>query len=95
MKKQAIILASLTIAMLLSETELSSDLLLLFLVGAIPGTNYNLPSTFMLTLYVTLAVGVIAYLLHTQGVTAQLLKYARRSRQLMKDVVAKHPIGEL
>lgn len=94
MKKQAMILASLTITMLLSETGLSSDLLLLFLVGAIPGTDYNLPSTVMLAFYAAVAVGVIAHLLHAQGVTSLLVKHARKSHRALKEVLAKHPLSE-
>lgn len=52
MKKYALLLTSLTIVMLLSETDLSNDFLLFLLVGAIPGTNYNLSSTTMLWLIV-------------------------------------------
>jgi hypothetical protein len=94
MKKQAIILASLTIAMLLSETGLSSDLLLFFLVGAIPGTGYSLPSTIMLTFYAAAAISVVAHLLHTQGFTNLLIKQFHKSRHLIKGALVKHPISE-
>ena len=60
MKKQALIIASLTIAILLSETELSNDLLLFLLVGAVPGTDYALSSNTMLIL-VGLATWLIAF----------------------------------
>ena len=60
MKKQALIITSLATMILLSETDLSSDLLLFFLVGAVPGTDYSLSSNTMLTL-VILATLLLLY----------------------------------
>lgn len=49
-----------TATLLFFGTRLSDDALLFFIVGAIPGTDHNIPSNVMLTLIV-LAVGWITY----------------------------------
>lgn len=95
MRKQAIILTSLTFAMLLSETELSSDLLLFFLVGAVPGTNYNVSSNTMMALYALAAIFVVARLLQTHGITTLLAKQTIKGYQLIKDTFAKRLLGEV
>lgn len=94
MKQQAMILTSLTFAMLLSETGLSSDLLLFFLVGAVPGTDYNLSSNIMLALYGSAAILIIVHLLRAYGLTALLAKQAAKGYRVIKDAFAKYTLGE-
>lgn len=70
MKPHAALLTGFTLTLLLSETELSSDLLLFFLVGAIPGTNYSLSSDTMLAL-----IGLVASLIGLRLIRSYGLHY--------------------
>jgi hypothetical protein len=78
MKKPALIIASLTIVILLSETELSNDLLLFLLVGAVPGTDYALSSNAMLAL-----VGLATWLIAFRSSTIRTLQ-SHASRHLIR-----------
>ena len=94
MKKQALFLTGLTFIILLSETELSSDLLLFFLVGAVPGTTYSIPSGIMLTFYGITGAVIILHLLQAYGIYTLFAKQAAKAHQLLKQTLDKRPLGE-
>lgn len=59
MKKCAAMIAGLTAIILLTQTNLLSDLLLFILVGAIPGTTKSVPSHIMLSAIVLLTTAFV------------------------------------
>jgi hypothetical protein len=95
MKKQALIIASLTIALLLSQTGLSNDLLLFLLVGAVPGTGYNLSSNTMLTL-VGLATWFVAFRFRAiRALQAQATRQVIKHYETTKARFPKRRFGQI
>ena len=93
MKKQATLLTSLTFTLLLSETDLSSDLLFFFLVGAIPGTDSSLSSGTMLTLIGFAALLVVHQLARAYDLYTQAGRLLAKTRQAAKEQSIKHSLG--
>lgn len=94
MKKQAILLTSLTLTLLLSETDLSSDLLLFFLVGAIPGTNSSLSSNTMLALIGITASLVLLHLTRAYGLHIVTNRLLAKAYQITKEQLTKRSLGQ-
>lgn len=93
MKTTAVTLTSLTFALLLSETDLSSDLLLFFLVGAIPGTSYSLSSGTMLTLIGLATTLFVYYLTRTYSLHGQAGRILAKTYQTAKEQLIKRSLG--
>ena len=94
MKKQAILLTGLTFAFLLSETDLSSDLLLFFLVGAIPGTDSSLSSGTMLALISLVASLILGHLARAHGLHIAASKVLTKTCQIAKEQFTKRSLGQ-
>lgn len=94
MKKQAILLTSLTLTLLLSETDLSSDLLLFFLVGAIPGTSSSLSSNTMLALIGITASLVLLHLTCAHGLHTATNRLLAKAYQITKEQLTKRSLGQ-
>lgn len=92
MKKQALIITSLAIVILLSETDLSSDLLLFFLVGAIPGTHYSLSSGTMLALIIVTALTLLYWQPFVRTLVATSIKHVVKYVSEIKERLSKHPL---
>lgn len=94
MKKQAILLTGLTFAFLLSETDLSSDLLLFFLVGAIPGTDFSLSSGTMLALIILAASLILSQLARAYGLHIVTRRILTKTHQAAKEYLTKRSLGQ-
>lgn len=94
MKKQALFLAIFTLFLLLSETDLSNDLLFFFLVGAIPGTTDSLSSTTMLTLIASITLYVIVRLARANNLHTIAAKHTTKTHQLIRAALAKFPLNQ-
>lgn len=93
MKKLALIITSFTVLMLLSETDLFTDLLLFFLVGAIPGTHYSLPSSVMLFLTVVTAGAVVYWFLKSHGWHVAIARFTAKIYDAIKSSLRNHSLG--
>ena len=93
MKKLALIITSFTVLMLLSETDLFTDLLLFFLVGAIPGTHYSLPSSVMLFLTIITAGAVIYWFLKAHGWHTVFPRLAVKAYESIKSSLSNRSLG--
>lgn len=94
MKKLALIITSFTLLMLLSETDLFTDLLLFFLVGAIPGTHYSIPSNVMLIFTVVAAGFVVYQFLKAHGWHIALARIANKAYETIKSTLDKRSLGQ-
>lgn len=70
-----------TATLLFFGTQLSDDALLFFLVGAIPGTDHNIPSGVMLALFSFAACAVGCLVAHTYGLDRRLVSAANAAKQ--------------
>lgn len=94
MKKQALIITSLATMILLSETDLSSDLLLFFLVGAVPGTDYSLSSNTMLTLVILATLLLLYRQPIIRAIAARGMKQATKYSVEIKERLVKRPLNQ-
>jgi hypothetical protein len=94
MKTPVVLLTSLTLTLLLSETDLSSDLLLFFLVGAIPGTDSSLSSGTMLALIGLTASLVLLHLARAYGFHIAASRMLTKACQIVKEQLTKRSLGQ-
>lgn len=94
MKTPVVLLISLTLILLLLETDLSSDLLLFFLVGAIPGTDSSLSSGTMLALIGLAASLVLLHLARAHGFHIATSRILAKTYQIVKEQLTKRSLGQ-
>lgn len=94
MKQQALVITSLAFIMLLSETDLSSDLLLFLLVGAIPGTDYSLSSNTMLALVFLCSWVVVFRFATIRSLASHGIKTGWKQILETKERLSKRPLSQ-
>lgn len=88
MKKYAAIITSLTVATLLSQTNLFNDILMFVLVGAVPGTTRSVPPSIMLLLICLASCALAMQLESVRGVSRYVIAKLRSFYTTRKQTTA-------